>query len=154
MSAENTEYSTGITLKIRGERDAPTQVEVSLCLADYDYLNKYALEMDRMPLVTLADRDAYRAYGLARSGLLAIARMGVTRIDDDLTAPDETFGAPLAVKAQKYKERADEMPDPDTSSFGFTIGIYPSAEDIELLGAEPDTITIIDTLVEPQGLAF
>jgi hypothetical protein len=150
MSAEHTpDHSIVISTYASG------RIEVDTSLEQFQVMHNVARKNEGMTLEEMARRDPTRAYTCIKALLRAVAHnLAYTTIsvngsviaENDHDSPEE-----LQTMAQTLVRN---LPDEFGPAFDFSLGLFPSPDDIEIFGSEAATRTpLVDIHVEPPSLA-
>lgn len=138
--------------------DTPaTSITIGVCLSDWEYINKVSVDTEGVSLQELSEYDTRRAYKIARMTLAHLVQTTSAsglRVNGPAVANKDTATpAELAAMGKTSIDRI--LPDEDVTAFNFDIGVYPTDEDVEMFGVDPNAIMpIVDMRSEPSGFAF
>jgi hypothetical protein len=152
--------SQRIILNAEAEKDASTgkqlsRVGVSVCLSDYEFIDRVSMDTEGLSLMELGGIDSRRAYKIAKLALhrLAETNLAATVVNGEVVA-DKNSATPEELAAASQASLASRLPDEDTTEIDFTVGVYPSVHDVYALKFDPDsTIPIVEMHVTPPDLA-
>jgi hypothetical protein len=132
-----------------------SRVGVSVCLSDYEFIDRVSRDTEGLSLMDLGIIDSRRAYKIAKLALyrLAETNLAATVVNGEVVA-DKNNATPEELAAASKSSIASRLPDEDTTEINFTVGVYPSVHDIYALKFDPEsTIPLVEMHVTPPDLA-
>ena len=132
-----------------------SQVDVSICLNDYEFMSRVSMDTEGVSLIELGTADPRRAYKIAKLALqrLAEKNLAATVVNGEVVA-DKNTATPEELTAASQAVIASRLPDEDTTEIDFTVGVYPSVHDIHVLKFDPEqSMPIVEMHVTPPNLA-
>jgi hypothetical protein len=152
--------SQRIIVNTEAEKEAATgkllsRVGVSVCLNDYEFMDRVSIDTEGLSLMDLGIVDSRRAYKIAKLALhrLAETNLAAIVVNGEVIA-DKQIATPEELARASQESIASRLPDEDTTAIDFAVGVYPSVHDIYALKFDPDsTIPLVEMHVTPPNLA-
>jgi hypothetical protein len=149
MNSEFTSSSAGI-----GYDKYSDHVDLFMNAQTYQVINNTSIKNESQSLEQLAQTNANLAYKLTKTVMFIIAKSGFDTITVDQTQIANKEDDSTEMTAQLGRTLLESLPDEDTVAFDYSISLYPSKDDIDILGANPnDLIVMISARTEPPSLA-
>lgn len=132
-----------------------SRVGITLCLNDFEFINRVSMDTEGVSLIELGSTDARRAYKIARAAVCHLVETDMTAavINGNVVADRHDATAEELTMISKTSI-ANILPDEDTTEFDFTVAVYPSTLDVHILKMDPGSSTpIVEMRVTPPDLA-